>query len=122
MIEVIPIFVNKRPEQYTCEVGDILKIHTYNFGNRDYVKELEKFDKNTLYEVVKANKSSFELKPIATLEVLIHNKFTQRHNGNVRNPQFGYSFEIVYSQSYDGGESVGKNKLYIKGNYEQSNK
>lgn len=85
------------PDYYECKKGDVIKIHTYNFGNDDYNRQFSKYGVDTEYTVVYASKGDFTIKLKGSYsQELRHTIFGQRNNSrSMHNHKFNYSFSLV---------------------------
>ena len=94
-----------RPDYYECKVGDLIKIHTPNFGNVDYVREFKQYRVDEVYIVEEAVGNAFA---IGHPSIKLRNTtFGQRSGvGNSTN-KFGDTFELVFTDK--------TSKLHIKG-------
>lgn len=82
------------PEYHLCEVGDIIKIHTFNFGNESYNEYFSKLGKDTEYRVSHVFGSSFDISLQGT--TLKHKTFGQRDRMRNRGDyKFNQSFALV---------------------------
>lgn len=82
------------PDYHLCEVGDIIKIHTFNFGNESYNAYFSRLGKDTEYLVSHAFGGSFEISLKGT--TLKHNTFGQRDGmRSMGDYKFNQSFALV---------------------------
>ena len=104
MIETVYV-CGIRPDYYECKIGDLLKIHTPNFVNEDYVSEFKEYGVDEVYVVEGVWDTTFDIgHPTIKLQ---HITFAQRSGIGNSTYKFGDTFELVFKDK--------TSKLHIKG-------